>query len=141
MGKAHSADLRVRVYDAIAEGDTRRGAARRFGVGAATAIRLAKRQAQTGSLAPARQGRPAGSGKRSAYCNILIAWVKADGDVTLPKLAERLVVEHGIAARPTSLSRLLRALASPLKKTLLASEADRADIVRARHVWRAHRQP
>jgi len=31
--------------------------------------------------------------------------------------------------------------ALPLKKTLLASETDRADIVRARQVWRAHRQP
>ena len=33
------------------------------------------------------------------------------------------------------------ALALPLKKTLLASETDRADIVRARHVWHTHRQP
>jgi hypothetical protein len=32
-------------------------------------------------------------------------------------------------------------LALPLKKTLLASETDRADIVRARHVWRTYRQP
>jgi transposase len=33
------------------------------------------------------------------------------------------------------------ALALPLKKTLLASETDRADVVRARHVWHTHRQP
>ena len=116
MGKAHSADLRVRVYEAIADGGTRRGAARRFGVSAATAVRLAKRQAQTGSLAPARQGRPAGSGKLSAYRDVVIAWVEADGDVTLPELAERLAAEHGIAAHPTSLSRLLRGAGFTVKK-------------------------
>jgi len=56
MGKAHSTDLRLLICDAIAGGETRRGAARRFGVSAATAVRLAKRQAQTGSLAPGRAG-------------------------------------------------------------------------------------
>lgn len=116
MGKAHSADLRVRVYDAIADGETRRGAARRFGVSAATAVRLAKRQAQTGSLAPARQGRPAGSGKLSAYRAMVIAWVEADGDATLPELAARLAAEHGIAVHPTSLSRLLRSAGFTVKK-------------------------
>jgi len=35
MGRAHSFDLRGRVYAAIAEGGSRRAAARRFGVGAA----------------------------------------------------------------------------------------------------------
>jgi transposase len=85
-------------------------------VSAATAVRLAQRQAQTGSLAPARQGRPAGSGKLSAFRDIVIAWVDADGDVTLSELAERLAAEHGIAAHPSSLSRLLRAAGFTVKK-------------------------
>lgn len=116
MGKAHSTDLRVRVFNAIAEVGTRRGAARRFGVSAATAVRLAQRKAQTGTLEPARQGRPTGSGKLSAYRNIVIAWVDMDGDVTLPELAERLAREHGISAHPTSLSRLLRESGFTVKK-------------------------
>jgi transposase len=110
-------------------------------VSAATAVRLAQRKAQTGSLAPARQGRPAGSGKLSAFRDIVIAWVDADGDVTLSELAERLAAEHSIAAHPSSLSRLLRVAGFTVKKTLLASETDRADIARARRVWRGHRQP
>lgn len=116
MGKAHSTDLRVRVYDAIAEVGTCRGAARRFGVSAATAVRLAQRKAQTGSLAPARQGRPAGSGKLSTYRDIVVAWVDADGEVTLPELAKRLATEHGVVAHPTSLSRVLREAGFTVKK-------------------------
>jgi transposase len=80
MGRAHSSDLRDRVYTAVAEGGSRHAAARRFGVSVATAVRLAQRQAQTGSLAPARQGRPAGSGKLAAYREVVIGWVKADGE-------------------------------------------------------------
>jgi transposase len=116
MGKAHSFDLRGRVYAAIAEGGSRRAAARRFGVSAATAVRLAQRKAQTGTLAPARQGRPAGSGKLSAYRDIVIAWVDAEGDLTLSELAERLAAEHGIAAHVSSLSRLLTKAGFTVKK-------------------------
>ena len=116
MGKAHSSDLRGRVYRVIAEGGSRRAAARRFGVSAATAVRLAQRKARTGSLAPARQGRPTGSGKLSAFREMLIAWVDTDGDVTLSELAERLASEHGVAAHPSSLSRLLKAAGFTVKK-------------------------
>jgi transposase len=59
MGKSNSADLRVRIYKDIESGESCRAAARRFGVAPSTAVRLAQRQARTGSLAPARQGRPA----------------------------------------------------------------------------------
>jgi transposase len=74
-------------------------------VSAATAVRLAQRQAETGSLAPGRQGRPAGSGKLGAYREIVIGWVEADGELTLCELAERLAREHGVAVHHTSVSR------------------------------------
>ena len=125
MGKAHSYDLRGRVYAAIAEGGSRRAAARRFGVSAATAVRLAQRKAQTGSLAPARQGRPAGSGKLSACRDIVIAWVETQGDLTLAELVERLAAEHGIAAHPSSLCRLLREAGFSVKKNA-AGQRDRS---------------
>jgi transposase len=116
MGKAHSSDLRGRVYGAIAEGGSRRAAARRFGVSAATAVRLAQRKAQTGTLAPARQGRPAGSGKLSAYRDIVTRWVDGEGDLTLSELATRLAAEHGIVAHPSSLCRLLKGAGFTVKK-------------------------
>jgi transposase len=77
---------------------------------------LAQRQARTGSLAPGRQGRPAGSGKLAGYREIVIGWVEADGDLTLYELAERLADEHGVAVHHTSLSRLLRAAGFTVKK-------------------------
>ena len=107
MGKSHSSDLRVRIVGAIEQGQWCRAAARRFGVSAATAVRLAQRKAQTGSLAPARQGRPAGSGLLARHVEALVGWVDADGDITMPELAARLLTERGVKAHPASLSRLL----------------------------------
>ncbi|WP_246415062.1 IS630 family transposase, partial [Rhizorhapis suberifaciens] len=141
MGKAHSSDLRVRIVGEIERGQSCRAAARRFGVSAATAVRLAQRKAQTGSLAPAQQGRPAGSGLLAAHVEALVDWVEADGDITMPELAARLLAERGVKAHPASLSRLLIRHGLPSKKTLLASETDRADIVRRRRIWTVHRQP
>ncbi len=62
MGKPYSCDLRDRVQRHVEAGHTRRDAAIRFGVSASFAIKLDQRVRATGSSAPARQGRPAGSG-------------------------------------------------------------------------------
>jgi transposase len=107
MGKAYSIDLRDRVYSDVESGLSRRAAARRFGVSASTGVRLAQRMAATGSLAPSRQGRPAGSGKLATCRDIVIGWVEAQGDITLHELAERLLSEHGVKVHLSSLSRLL----------------------------------
>jgi transposase len=116
MGKAYSIDLRGRVYSDVEKGLSRRAAARRFGVSASTGVRLAQRMAATGSLAPSRQGRPAGKGKLAAYRDIVIGWVAAQGDITLHELAERLLCEQGVKAHLSSLSRLLTAAGFTVKK-------------------------
>lgn len=141
MGKSCSPDLRVRIVSEIERGRSCRAAARRFGVAPSTAVRLAQRKARTGSVAPARQGRPAGSGRLAAHVEALVGWVEADGDITMPELATRLLAERGVKAHPASLSRLLIRQGFTVKKTLLASETDRADVVRSRRIWTAHRQP
>lgn len=107
MGKCSSVDLRVRIVGEIERGGSCRSAALRFGVAPSTAIRLAQRKARTGSVAPARQGRPAGSGLLAAHGEALADWVEADGDITMPELAARLLAERGVKAHPASLSRLL----------------------------------
>jgi transposase len=56
MGKSYSGDLRERVFGEIADGHSRRSAARRFRVSASRGVLLAQRMRETGSLAPARQG-------------------------------------------------------------------------------------
>lgn len=125
MGRAHSGDLRERVYGEIAEGGSRRAAARRFGVSASTGVRLARRMAETGSLAPARQGRPPGGGKLAAHRDALIRWVEAEGDITMPELAARLAEERQMVVHPASLSRFLRATGYTVKKNA-AGERSRA---------------
>lgn len=116
MGKAYSSDLRERVYDDIAEGSSRRAAARRFGVSASTGVRLAHRMAQTGSLAASRQGRPAGGGKLAPFRDLLIGWVEQDKDITMPELATRLAEKTQVVAHPASLSRFLKVCGFTFKK-------------------------
>lgn len=116
MGKAHSGDLRERVYGEIAGGQSRRAAARRFGVSASTGVRLARRMVETGSLEPARQGRPPGGGKLVPYRELLIGWVEAEKDITMPELAARLAAQCQVEVHPASLSRFLRAAGYSFKK-------------------------
>ena len=56
MAKPYSADLRTRVADAIANGESSRAIADRFGLAPSTVIKWAKRLRETGSLAPAKFG-------------------------------------------------------------------------------------
>ena len=125
MGKAHSEDLRERVYGEVLSGRSRRAAARRFGVSASTSVRLARRMSDTGSLAPARQGRPPGGGKLAPYRDLLIGWMERDGEITMPELADRLMRERQVVAHPASLSRLLKAAGFTFKKNA-AGERSRA---------------
>lgn len=141
MGKGLSTDLRVRVYGEIERGETRRAAARRFGVSAATGVRLAQRMAATGSLEPSRQGRPPGGGKLAAHGDDLVRWVEAQEDITMPELVAKLQAEHGVEVHPASLSRFLKVRGFTVKKTLLATEAVRAEVADERQVWRKCRQP
>ena len=125
MGKSSSADLRVRIIGEIERGHSCRSAARRFGVAPSTAVRLAQRKARTGSVVPAKQGRPAGSGRLAAHIDALIGWVEADGDISMAELAARLLVEHGVKAHPASLSRLLIQQGFTVKKNT-AGERNRS---------------
>lgn len=66
-----ASNIRVRIVREIESGQSCRAAARRFGVIAATAVRLAQRKAPTGSITPSRQGRPPGRGPLSAHADVL----------------------------------------------------------------------
>lgn len=107
MGASYSSDLRDRVVALVDGGQSRRAAARRFAVSESFAVKLVQRRAATGSTAPARQGRPPGSGRLSACLDFLIARVEAKPDISMPELAAVLAAERGVTAHPASLSRLL----------------------------------
>jgi transposase len=107
MGKALSTDLRERIVADVNGGNTRRGAAARFGVAASTAVRLKARYDETGSVVPARMGRPEGSGKLGDHRDFIIGQVEARPDITMPELAAALLVDCGLAVDPSNLSKFL----------------------------------
>ena len=116
MGKAYSHDLRLRVHRQIAEGHSRRGAGRRFGVSASTAIRLEARYRETGALEPRRQGRPKGQGKLAPYLGFLTEIVESVPDITLRELVEALASEHSVTVHQSSISRALQGAGYTYKK-------------------------
>ena len=107
MGKSVSHDLRLRMVRGIAAGKSRRAVATQFEVAPSTAVRVQSRFAATGSVEPARQGRPRGSGKLGPYTQAILGKVKAQPDITMPDLAAWLAAAHGITADPSNLSKLL----------------------------------
>jgi len=107
MTRSYSLDLRVRVIAFVEGGHSRRAAARHFGVSDSFAIKLLHRQTRLGSPAPARQGRPRGTGKLAPYEEFLVQVVEAKPDITMPELAARLLEKHGVTVAPATLSRLL----------------------------------
>ncbi len=107
MGRCYSMDLRERVTAFVAQGHSRRAAARRLGVSESFAIKLVRHQEKSGSPAPVRQGRPPGTGKLAPFQAFLIQEVEKKPDITMPELAERLLSAHGVSAAPAVLSRLL----------------------------------
>ena len=107
MGKSVSNDLRHRMVRGIAAGKSRRAVAAQFEVAASTAVRVQARYETTGSVEPAKQGRPRGSGKLGPLQDAIIAKVKARPDITMPELAAWLEAEHDVTADPSNLSKLL----------------------------------
>jgi transposase len=86
-------------------------------VSVSCAIKLVQRVAKTGSAAPARQGRPPGAGKLAPYMAMLIRWVEAQSDISMPELAAKLETATKMRAHPASLSRALRGAGFRYKKT------------------------
>ena len=72
----YSMDLRQRVVERVAGGQSRRGAAEDLSVSPSFSVKLVARHARTGSFEPAPQGRPAGTGKLDPYRAFLIGRVK-----------------------------------------------------------------
>ena len=116
MGKPYSIDLRERVQAEVASGQSRHSAARRYDVSASFAVKLAARVSRTGSVEPARQGRPPGGGKLAPHLGVLLEWVEARSDITMPELAAKLQAERGVTVHPASLSRVLLKAGLSFKK-------------------------
>lgn len=94
MAKTLSLDLRERVVAAVSNGMSRRGAAERFGVSAASAIRWCARERETGSVAAKPQGGDRLSARIEAQADLILALVEKTCDITLMELQAKLAA-HG----------------------------------------------
>ena len=76
MGKSISTDMRHRMVRRMERGKSRRAVAAQYEVAPSTAVRLMSRYEKTGSVEPATQGRPRGSGKLSPHRDFILAQVE-----------------------------------------------------------------
>ena len=97
MAKSLSADLRKRVVAAIGSGMSRRQAAERFGVSAASAIRWQQQFNQTGTVEPDKQGGDRRSHQIDAHKATIVALYEAKTDITLEETRSALA-DKGIRA-------------------------------------------
>jgi transposase len=92
---ALSNDLRERLVCAVNSGQSRRAAAERFGVSAASAVRWMQRVRETGSFEAESSGGDRRSGRIESQAEFILAAVAGKPDVTLLELREKLIVERG----------------------------------------------
>jgi transposase len=135
MAKPLSMDLRKRVVRAISEGMSRRAAAARFGVSAASAVRWAALQRDRGKPAAKPQGPDTRSAKIEAKAARIWALHEAAPDITLAEL-RAMLADEGIAVAVSTLWRFFaRHRHTRKKKTDHAQEQDRPDVLSAREAW------
>ena len=97
MAQYLSADLRIRVIRAVEGGMSRNAAARRFGVGIASAVRWMDVYLRTGRSAPRPRGGDRRSGRIEAQADLLLRAVEEVPDITLAELRARLIADRGEA--------------------------------------------
>lgn len=97
MGSPYSNDLGERIVGAVEGGQTRRGAARHFGVSPSCAVKLVQRWETTGSVEPDRQGAPKRY-KLGPHAAWLLGLVEAAPDITLEEIRARLREERDMTA-------------------------------------------
>ena len=117
MGRALSLDLRERVTAAVAGGLSRRRAAERFGVSAASAVRWSALERSTGSLAARPQGGDRRSARIEAHADMILWMVEETPDITLEELRGKLG-EGGISASVSTLWRFFDRRQITFKKRL-----------------------
>ena len=107
MPRSLSMDLRDRVVRAVDEGASRREAAARFGVSAASAVRWCALARDRGSALPRPQGGDRRSQALEAQAALIDELLAETPDQTLMELRDRLAA-HGVKTTHTSLWRFFR---------------------------------
>ena len=116
MGKPHPVELRQRVVDHVAEGNTHRSTAARFKVSVRFVNDMVKLVKATGGLAPKAQGNGGGHGKLSALKGWLARRIGEKRDLTAAALAAEIAATHGVAVHRGTVWQALRDLGLTHKK-------------------------
>ena len=126
MAKSLSEDLRGRLISAVAGGMSRRAAAQRFGVSAASAVRWVRAWRETGRRAAKHQGGDRRSERIEIYRSVILAAIDAKVDITLTEIVALLRRRHGVSFAPSTVWRFLDRHAMTLKKNGARSRAGQA---------------
>jgi transposase len=114
--KAYSKDLRLKVLAAVDRGMPKKEVARVFGVSEPTIRRYLRLRRETGEVEPKPlRGPPAR--KRTALEERLPAQVRLNPDLTLAEHCELFEEESGMEVSTATMSRALKRLGLPLKKS------------------------
>jgi len=141
MGRFISVDLRQRILRMILSGASCRQAARHFGAGESTAIRLRRGYLDQGTIEPKPQGGQLGRSKLNPFRDIIVDAVKANPDITLMQLRAMIAEEKGIKVSVFCVWAFLKSEKMSFKKTLYATERHRDYVVEAYFIWHNHCQP
>ena len=117
-----STDLRSRVVQAIEAGLSRRAAAEKFSVSAASAVRWHQRYKRTHSVEPDAMGGDRHSHRAEAHAATVLGWVEENRDITLVEIAGRLAAQGHVFA-PSTVWRLLDRHGLTVKKRLLTPQS------------------
>ena len=105
MARTLSNDLRKRVVEAVNRGMSRRAAAAKYDVGAATAIRWVARYRRTGSWQPDKRGSRDPRSPLDGLRSEILALVEGQADITLSEIVDHLRVAHGVETSKSSVDR------------------------------------
>lgn len=120
-----SNDLRDRVVAYVEAGHSCHEAAERFDTSASFAINLMSLWRETGRVEP----RPRGGfrhGKLAPHRDFILAIVAARHDITMPELAQELLMAKGVEIDPSNLSKFLIACGLSFKKNSSGQRARQA---------------
>ncbi len=117
MAKPLSMDLRDRVLAAVSGGLSRRQAAERFGVSAASAVRWCSLEREQGDAKPKPMGGDRYSHRIEAHAVVILKAVEEKPDVTLEEL-RALLANHGFEASISAIWRFFARRGVTWKKRL-----------------------
>src|SRR5215470_13736944 len=136
MARPYSQDLRDRVIDSVAGGRTCRATAALFGVSVASVVKWSQRGRASGGAA----AKPMGGWKQPLLTSKrewLLTRIAEKPDLTLRAVVAELD-ERGTPASYGAAWRFFKREGISFKKSLHASEQDRADIARRRAQWKKY---